>query len=250
MPETPARQATGRTAPAWRCEAVVVGVSAGGLDALKVLLAGLPAGFPAPVIIVQHRKPDTENLLPRLLAGCGPLVVSEAEDKVIPRPGNVYLAPADYHLLVETDGSLSLTVDEPERFARPSINALFDTAADRWGPALIAVVLTGANADGSLGVRRVKARGGRVIVQDPAEAAFPAMPLAAIAALAGSAAPAGGGFAAVRPPDRVARIGDIAGILTELVCGPGGRTATGGNSMDSDNSIADPENRREDQDVS
>jgi two-component system, chemotaxis family, protein-glutamate methylesterase/glutaminase len=191
-------------APSQAAGLVVVGVSAGGLEALKRVLGGLEAGFPLPVVIVQHRRSDSDSLLTRLLSNWSGLPVSEAEEKEPPLAGHAYLAPANYHLLIETDGCFSLTVDEPELFARPSINALFVTASDYWGPRLIAVVLTGANADGSLGVQRVKARGGRVVVQDPGEAEFPVMPSAAIAAI---------GIGAV---DYIARLAEIPGILAHL----------------------------------
>jgi two-component system, chemotaxis family, protein-glutamate methylesterase/glutaminase len=183
---------------------VVVGVSAGGLEALKLLLGGLSADFPLPVVIVQHRGNNSDTLLAGILSKWSGLPVSEAEDKEPPLAGHAYLAPANYHLLIETDGCFSLTIDDPELFSRPSINALFLTAADFWGSRLIAVVLTGANGDGSLGAQRVKAMGGRVLVQDPLEAEYPVMPSAAIAAIG------------VGSVDFIAPLSEIPGILMRL----------------------------------
>ena len=154
---------------------VVVGVSAGGLSALRVLVGGLPPEFDIPVAVVQHRSKDSE-LLCELLQECSPLRVTEVTDKEEIQPGGVYVAPPDYHLLVEEDGYFSLSVDEPVRYSRPSIDVLFESAADLYGPDLIGVVLTGANADGSRGLRRVVDRGGYAVVQDPNTAEVRAMP--------------------------------------------------------------------------
>jgi len=161
-----------------RAAIVVVGCSLGGLDALRRLLGGLPAGFPLPVAIVQHRAPDGGPLA--LLAAVSALPVCEPADKQPLEPGVVYLAPADYHLLV--DGPhFALSTAPPVTMARPSVDMLFESAADTFGPGVVAVVLTGANHDGAAGAARVKARGGVLIVQDPGEAAAPGMPAAAIA---------------------------------------------------------------------
>jgi two-component system chemotaxis response regulator CheB len=160
---------------------VVVGVSKGGLRALEVLLGALPADFPWPVVICQHRAPDRSAPLEELLRRYTRLKVVEAEDKMEIAPGRVYLAPPDYHLLVERDGCLSLSVEAPISWARPSVDVLFESAADAFGAAVIAVILTGANNDGAAGAAAVKARGGMVIVQNPETAESPAMPQAAIA---------------------------------------------------------------------
>lgn len=161
--------------------AVVVGVSAGGVQALKRLLGGLPAAFPLPVLIVQHIAGDGAGLA-RLLDAFSPLRVKEAEERETLVPGTAYVAPADYHLLVEPDRTLTLSVDPPVSYARPSIDVLFESAAEAFGPGLIGVILTGANADGSRGLARVKAAGGIAVVQDPAEAEVPFMPRSALAA--------------------------------------------------------------------
>ena len=164
---------------------VAVGASLGGLNALIAVLGRLPGTLAVPVGVVQHRAVDGDGRgLAALLQEHTPLAVHEAEDKVEMAPGSVYLAPADYHLLVEAPGLLALSTDGPVRSARPSIDVLFETAADAYAGRLLAVLLTGASADGAGGVAAVKARGGRVIVQDPASAESPAMPAAGLAAAA------------------------------------------------------------------
>ena len=160
---------------------IVVGVSAGGLHALRTLVAALPAGFEIPLAVVQHRSRDSE-LLCELLQECAPLVVSEVNDKMPILPGNVYVGPPDYHLMVE-DGYFALSTDEPVRFSRPSIDVMFRSAADAYGPDLVGVVLTGANADGSLGLRAIVERGGYALVQDPASAEVGVMPQQALKAV-------------------------------------------------------------------
>jgi len=162
--------------------AVVIGASAGGLGALSAVLSPLPADFGAPVMAVIHLPPDRDSMVPALLADACAVQVVEAEDKIGVVPGCVYFAPPDYHLLVELDGRLSLSGDAPVLFSRPSIDVLFESAADAYGSGLTAVVLTGANEDGAAGARAVAAAGGRVIVQDPAGAFAQAMPEAALAA--------------------------------------------------------------------
>lgn len=161
---------------------VVVGASWGGLHALSVLVGGLPAAFGAPVVVVQHRSRDAHSLLGELLQDHTPLPVCEIEDKQPIAAGRVYLAPADYHLLVE-DGHFALTVDEAVRFSRPSIDVTFASAADSCGPRVVGVALTGANEDGASGLRRIVDRGGRALVQDPAGAEVRTMPAAAIRAV-------------------------------------------------------------------
>jgi two-component system chemotaxis response regulator CheB len=163
-------------------KAVAIGASAGGLGALSAVLTPLPGDFPAPVMAVIHLPPDRDSMVPALLAEACALKVVEAEDKIAAEAGCVYFAPPDYHLLVELDGRLSLSSDEPVLFSRPSIDVLFESAADAYGPNLTAVVLTGANEDGAAGARAVARAGGRVIVQEPAGAYASAMPLAALEA--------------------------------------------------------------------
>ena len=160
---------------------VVVGVSAGGLHALRTLVRGLPADFDLPVAIVQHRSKDSE-LLCELLQECACIPVAEVTDKEEALPGRVYVAPPDYHLLAE-EGFFSLSTDDPVRYSRPSIDVLFASASDVYGPDLVGVVLTGANADGARGLRRIVDRGGYAVVQDPESADVKVMPRAAIAAV-------------------------------------------------------------------
>jgi two-component system, chemotaxis family, protein-glutamate methylesterase/glutaminase len=166
------------TAPAPGYRLVVIGVSAGGLFALRTLMAGLPADFDIPIAVVQHRSKDSE-LLCELLQECAPLVVGEANDKEPILPGHVYVGPPDYHLLVER-GYFVLSTDEPVRFSRPSVDVMFLSAADAYSPDVVGVVLTGANADGSRGLRRIADRGGLAVVQDPESSESPAMPAAAL----------------------------------------------------------------------
>jgi two-component system chemotaxis response regulator CheB len=160
-------------------ELVVIGASWGGLDAVGRVLAELPADFPVPVVVVQHRGADSRGGTLEAMLAMGALPVHEVDDKDPIEPGAAYVAPADYHLIVES-GSFSLSVDERVQYARPSIDVTFETAAESYGPRVIAVVLTGANEDGATGLRRVLERGGVTIVQDPATAARPEMPQAAI----------------------------------------------------------------------
>jgi len=164
-----------------RYEAVVIGASLGGLALLKGLLPALPADYPLALILVQHLGPQAESTLAALLDRCCAIRVKEADEKEPIRPATLYVAPANYHLLVERDRSFSLSVDERVNYARPAIDVLFESAADAYGPALVGLVLTGANADGALGLRAIRARGGLAVVQDPATAEAPAMPRAAIA---------------------------------------------------------------------
>lgn len=161
---------------------VVVGASWGGLDALARIARGLPVDFPMPVVIVQHRGRDSQPLLAELLQDETDLNVVEPDDKEPLRKGHVYVAPADYHLLVDSD-HVTLEVDAPVRFSRPSIDVTFVSAAETFGAKAIGVVLTGANADGSRGLRCIADHGGTAIVQDPQSAEMPVMPLAALKAV-------------------------------------------------------------------
>jgi two-component system, chemotaxis family, protein-glutamate methylesterase/glutaminase len=164
-------------------ELIAIGTSLGGFNALTALLASLPGELAVPVVIVQHRAiaPDAEGLT-RLLQHQTSLRVVEAEDKMPLERGTVYVAPADYHLLIEERGLLALSTDPPVRSARPSIDVLFETASDAYRDALLCVLLTGASSDGADGLAAVKSRGGRAIVQDPATAECRTMPAAGIAA--------------------------------------------------------------------
>jgi two-component system chemotaxis response regulator CheB len=160
-------------------EIVVVGTSTGGLRAVQTLLSGLPQEFPLAVVVVQHRESKTELGLCEYLNRHSNLTVSEPEDKEEIEPGRVYLAPRDYHLLIE-NRAFALSTDAPVSFARPSIDVLFESAADEYRQATIGVILTGVNQDGARGLARIKSRGGLVLVQDPQTAACREMPQAAI----------------------------------------------------------------------
>jgi len=159
---------------------VVVGASFGGFDALKIVLGSLPPTFPVPVAVVQHQAAGGHGELASLLQRYVALRIVDVDDKDQPRAGWIYLAPPGYHLLIDDEG-LALSVDSPVLYARPSIDVLFESAADVYGPAVIGVVLTGTGRDGADGLARIKERGGTTIVQDPATALRRAMPDAAIA---------------------------------------------------------------------
>lgn len=161
-------------------KAVVMGSSAGGMDALTEVLSRLPAGFPLPILVVQHVSPISENYLVKHLDSICKLNVKEADEKEQIKCGTVYFAPPNYHLLVEEDGSLSLSVEQRVNYSRPSIDVLFDSAAIAFGAKLIGVILTGANNDGSNGLLKIKEAGGIAIVQTPSTAYVDSMPLAAI----------------------------------------------------------------------
>jgi two-component system chemotaxis response regulator CheB len=162
-----------------RYELIVIGCSMGGMEALQTIFSTLPKNFPLPIAVVQHRYRTSNEGLPAFLRRHTKLDVVDTTDKEWINPGTVYLAPANYHLLVER-GELSLSVDEAVAYSRPSIDVLFESAAMAYGGGVVGVVLTGANADGARGAARIKDRGGFVVVQDPATAESPAMPQAAI----------------------------------------------------------------------
>ncbi len=163
-------------------KAVVIGASAGGVQALLQILPSLPASYPLPVLIVVHVPPDRDNALVSLFQARCQIQVREAEDKEPILPGLVYFAPSDYHLLVEKDGTLSLSSDELVNHSRPSIDVLLESAADAFGNELVGVILTGANDDGARGLQAVVEAGGVAIVEDPAEAYASAMPAASLRA--------------------------------------------------------------------
>ncbi len=156
--------------------AVALGCSAGGMQAVAALLAQLDRSFRLPLIIVQHLHREQGDYLFRFYSGSTHLKVQEAAEKEKILPGHVYVAPPDYHLLIERDETFSLSVEEKVNFCRPSIDVLFESAADVYGPALAGVVLTGANSDGALGLKRIKDCGGLALVQQPDTAQFPEMP--------------------------------------------------------------------------
>ena len=170
--------------PAARTRLVVVGTSLGGMRALEVILRGLTADFPLPIAVVQHRGTEwdgQQSHLTRLLQLHSRLGIVEASDKEPLVGGRVYLAPPDYHLLVD-DGCLALSVDARVYHARPSVDVLFESAAEAYRDGVLGVLLTGASADGTAGAQRIKQRGGTVIAQDPHTAESPIMPGAAISA--------------------------------------------------------------------
>ncbi|GAA6615423.1 chemotaxis protein CheB [Scytonema sp. NUACC26] len=168
---------------------IAIGASLGGINALEVLLPGLPKNFSVPVAIVLHRHKDSsDDKLRVALQQYSHLAIVEPQDKEEILPGCVYLAPADYHLQVEGRNNtipnpyFSLSVDAPVTYARPSIDVLFKTAADAYADKVIGVLLTGANYDGKQGLTRIKARGGKTVVEDPSTAACATMPKAAVVA--------------------------------------------------------------------
>ena len=160
--------------------AIVIGASAGAIDALSALLPRLPKMFPLPIMVVVHLPPDKQSLLTNLFQAKCSLDVREAEDKEPLSPATVYFAPPDYHLLVESPKQLSLSSEEPVLYSRPSIDVLFESAADIFGSQLIGIILTGANTDGAFGLKAIHEAGGTTLVQRPDQAQANAMPLAAI----------------------------------------------------------------------
>jgi two-component system, chemotaxis family, protein-glutamate methylesterase/glutaminase len=180
-------------------ELVVVGVSAGGLHALCTIAGALTVDFTMAMVIVQHRSKDSYALCD-VLQDCTSLPIHEITDKEPIVGGHIFLAPPDYHVLIER-GFFSLSVDEPIRYSRPSIDLMFETAAEAYGPEAIGLVLTGANHDGAWGLRQIVDRGGAAIVQDPATAEVPVMPRAALASV---------------PEATVAPVEEIAPILVAL----------------------------------
>jgi len=185
-------------------KAVVIGVSSGGIDALKAILPALPTGFPLPLAIVQHREQSGDNFLADFLNRLSQIKVQEAEDKEPLQPGHAYLAPAGYHLQIERDHCFSLSMDEPLHYARPAIDILFESAAAAYRNQLIGIVLTGANADGAAGLKTIRANGGLAIVQAPETAEAGAMPRAAIQ---------------VAGADHILEIPHIAPLLVDLTKG-------------------------------
>jgi two-component system chemotaxis response regulator CheB len=186
-------------------EAVVIGASAGALEALSVILPALPAELAVPLMIVVHMPPDRRSVLAELFEAKCRISVREAEDKEPLSNGTAYFAPPDYHLLVEANRSLSLSSDEPVLYSRPSIDVLFESAADVYGAALLGIVLSGANEDGAAGLKAVVETGGTAIVQSPEGAFAAAMPEAAMA---------------LCPTARVLSLDAIAAYLQSLPCRP------------------------------
>jgi len=163
-----------------RIEAVVLGASAGGFEALLAVLRGLPAGYPMPLVAVLHLPDHHESRLAELFGHRLALQVREARDKEPLAPGILYFAPSGYHLSIENDRSFSLSGEERVSYARPSIDVLFTSAADAYGNALAGILLTGANYDGAAGMAGMQVAGSLTIVQDPASAEVSTMPEAAL----------------------------------------------------------------------
>jgi two-component system, chemotaxis family, protein-glutamate methylesterase/glutaminase len=189
-------------------EAIVIGGSAGALEALSVLLPALSAGCPFAVAIVVHLPPSRPSRLAEVLAGKTALPVKEVEDKEPVLAGTIYVGPPGYHLLIERGRTFALSADDLIHYSRPAIDVLFESAADAYGDRLAGIILTGANADGARGLLAVKRQGGFALVQAPAGAPAPSMPEAAIA---------------LAHPDRVLPIEEIAAWLAGL--GQGGRAS-------------------------
>jgi two-component system chemotaxis response regulator CheB len=185
-------------------QAIVLGVSTGGVEALKRLLPALPATFPLPLLAVIHLARESDDGLAQLLDTFSAVRVKEADEGESLQPGVVYFAPANYHLLVEKDKRLALSTDPPVHFARPSIDVLFESAAAAFGRALIGIVLTGAANDGAAGLARIKRAGGYAIVQDPDDAEMDSMPRSALE---------------LTRPDAVVRLAELADLLLSLAAG-------------------------------
>ena len=164
---------------AQRIDAVVIGASAGGVELLSVLLPALPSTLRVPVFVVLHQPPDRRSVLTEIFRRKCVLPVHEAEDKEPVVPGTVYFAPPNYHLLIERGPSLALSIDDLVQFSRPSIDVLFQSAAEVYGRRLLGVVLTGWNEDGASGLLAVRHARGVTVVQDPDTAEAPVMPQAA-----------------------------------------------------------------------
>ncbi len=184
-----------------RILAVVIGASAGGIEALSVLLPALPAGLQMPVFIVLHVPRDRSSLLPVVFGPRCPLPIRGAEDKEPVKPGTVYFAPSDYHLLIDRGPTLALSADALVNFSRPSIDVLFESAADQYGSRLLGIILSGANEDGAQGLATVHRAGGVTVVQNPQGAPAPFMLESALART---------------NPDFVASLEGIAAILRAL----------------------------------
>jgi two-component system chemotaxis response regulator CheB len=192
-----------------RIDAVVIGASAGGVDALSVLLPALPRRLSAAVLVVLHLPRTGPSLLVDIFAQRCPRPVREAIDKAVIEPGTVYFAPPDYHLLVERSGTLALSADDLVNFSRPSVDVLFESAADVYRERLLGIVLTGASHDGAAGLEAVALAGGFTVVQDPKTAHVSLMTEAALQR---------------RAPDLVLPLDGIAQLLATLAAGGNLRT--------------------------
>jgi two-component system chemotaxis response regulator CheB len=192
---------TRAASPVRAVQAIVVGASAGGVEALLALFEGMPAQWRLPVIVVIHLPEGHESRLAEVFAQRLPIPVHEAADKAMVAGGTLYFAPPGYHLSIERDRCFSLSCEPPVLFSRPAIDLLMSSAADAYGPALAGVLLTGANEDGAAGLLRIHQAGGLTIVQDPAQAQVPTMPRAAMK---------------THDPDFVLPLRDIRALLRQL----------------------------------
>ncbi len=170
--------ATAKTNP---FELVVIGASLGGMHALKTLLSSLPVKFSLPLVAVQHRPKDSEASLGKYFSLWTSRPVFEADDKTPLVPGHIYFAPSDYHLMID-DKNLALSTEGPVKYSRPSIDVLFETAAEWYNERAVGIILTGTGSDGPEGARELEERGGLLIVQDPEEAEADILPRSTIAA--------------------------------------------------------------------
>lgn len=182
-------------------QAIVIGVSSGGMNAMKILFTHIPVDFRIPVVIVQHVSPHSDNQWIKLLDSRSKLCIKEADEKESIEPGKIYIAPSNYHLLIEKDKTFSLTIDERVNYARPSIDVLFESAADAYQDSLIGIILTGSNSDGTKGIKRIQECGGLTIIQNPETAESAYMPASAIAAIT---------------PDYILPLEDIIQLLIKL----------------------------------
>lgn len=157
-------------------EVVVIGTSAGGIKALKEILPHLPEDYFVPIIIVLHIPEGQPSLLPEIFESKLKLKVKEADEKETFQAGTVYFSPPGYHLLIENNKTFSLTIEEAVHFSRPSIDVLFESAAESYGDSVVGILLTGANTDGALGLKKIKEAGGLGIIQNPESAEYPMMP--------------------------------------------------------------------------
>jgi two-component system chemotaxis response regulator CheB len=186
---------------AGRIDAVVVGASAGGVEALMAVLPALAPGLRPPVFVVLHLPRDKPSVLAEIFAAKCAVPVREAEDKEAVASGTIYFAPNNYHLLVDRGPQLSLSADDPVHHSRPSIDVLFESAAEIYGSRLLGIILSGSNEDGATGLAAIHDAGGVTLVQSPETARAPNMVLAALK---------------LRPADRVAPLHEIAQILRSL----------------------------------
>ncbi|HEX2921543.1 MAG TPA: chemotaxis protein CheB [Bacteroidales bacterium] len=163
-----------------RFEAIAIGTSAGGIEALSILLPSIPANCKKVFFVVQHISPESDSSFIRMMHDRCNLIVRETCNTDRIKPGVIYFAPPDYHLLVEKDYTLSIIMDEKVNYSRPSIDILFETAAEVFTKRLTGILLTGVNRDGSAGLKRIAELGGQTIVQSPHDAEFNEMPASAL----------------------------------------------------------------------